>query len=618
MRIRWFKKRPQETLDVDEVIFDSFKEWEHRLEAPVSAGTAKLLLFLAAAVLAVFVARTVKISLLDGKTFSALAHQNAVQEIWERAERGIIYSSDSAPLVANVSSFNLVAIPAELPLEHESQEEIITFIQETFNRERNEVTELFKEINRFSSRPVLLVADINREEVLKFSATRQKLPGLRVEENFKRTYFEGEIFSHLTGYTGLVDAEDLKLLPDYLLTDLVGKSGVEFVYEPQLRGEYGKTEIERSSLGKENRTLASVAKKPGQNITLFINGELQKVATEAMRKTLNAAGLKRGAVAVVDPRSGGVLALQSFPLYDNNLFSSRSDNAGLERLLNDPARPLFNRAVSGLYPPGSTIKPFIAVAGLEEKVIDKNTTVNVTGSITVAGQEFRDWRPHGVVNLERAIAVSSNVFFYTVGGGYGDIEGLGPYRINDYLSRFGLGSVFKIDLPAEREGLVPDPAWKREVRKENWYIGDTYNISIGQGDMLVTPLGLAMGVAGIANYGTIVAPRVVKSIGNAPTSPEILYTNIASRESFELVREGMRETVRDGSARQLNSLPVAVAGKTGTAQSRLDEPPHAWFAAFAPYENPEIALVILIENGGEGSTIAVPVAKEILEWYFNR
>lgn len=629
-RKRKFKKKVTETLDVDEVFLDSFQlskqefRWEHRLETLVTSRPMRLIWLSALLLFAFFGAKLFYLVIIQGDQLKAVAEQNYIKEIWQKSPRGIIYSSNLKPLVQNTSTFNLVAIPADLPKEKENQEHIISFLQKAFKKERGEIISLFEDINRFSFRPVPLFLDISREQLLAFQALKDELSGLRLEENFKREYIKSTYYSHLLGYMGSVSQNDLREKKEYLLTDLIGKSGLELIYEDDLRGIYGKDEIEINSLGEEGRVISSNPSKAGQNLVLFIDDELQEYLTDVMKKTLSSMGLKKATAVAIDPRSGGILAMQSFPLYDNNIFSNSSSQEDYELLFENKNKPLFNRAISGLYSPGSTIKPFIGAAALTENIITKNTTVNVISSIVVAGQEFKDWKLHGIVNLKRAIAVSSNIFFYTIGGGHGDIDGLGPYLIKKYLSFFGLDSLSGIDLPGERAGLLPDPNWKKEQRGEKWFIGDTYNISIGQGDMLVTPLGLSSAVAAIANGGTLLKPRLVKEINSQnleerkSTSPEILRKNIIPSDYLEQIREGMREAVLTGSARRLLSIPVSSAGKTGTAQVSKDQPPNSWFVSFAPYDNPEIVLVVLVENGGEGTAAAVPIARDVLNWYFTR
>lgn len=622
----------RQPLDVDEVLFDSAQlqkkqlRWEHRLEAFTPSLPMRVLLWAVLAVILFFAGRSFWLGVPNGQEFRALADQNHIKEEWQRPPRGIIYSNDLQPLVGNTSTFNLVIIPAEISRERKKQEELISFLKAVAGKDRTEVASFLGSLERFSFRPVPYLTDLARDEVLALEGKIKSVAGVRLEENLKRKYPDGSYFAHLIGYTGLVSPEELRAKPSYLLTDIIGKNGVEQAHESVLRGTYGKKETEISSLGSEERVLSATQPQAGQNVVLFLDSQLQKRLTDVMQTKLNELGLRRGAAVAIDPRSGGIIALQSFPLYDNNIFSSRLSQDKYQELFDSKDKPLFNRAVGGLYPPGSTIKPFIATAGLEEKVITAQTTVNVTGSITVAGQEFVEFgrRAHGILDLKHAIALSSNVYFYVVGGGYGEREGLGPYRIKNYLSRFGFGSRLGLNLAGEQDGLVPDPDWKRGAKGERWYVGDTYNISIGQGDMIVTPLQMAAATAAVANGGVLLRPRVVRGIGGQNlqaltlTEPEIIRKEIAAKESLNLVKEGMRELVLSGSARMLQDLPVAAAGKTGTAQFGQEGRTHAWFTVFAPYENPEIVLTVLVEGTQEGSLVAVPIAREILKWYFSR
>jgi len=292
------------------------------------------------------------------------------------------------------------------------------------------------------------------------------------------------------------------------------------------------------------------------------------------------------------------------------------------QIYNDRQKPLFFRTIAGGYPSGSIIKPVIATAALEENIITPLTMILSTGGISYGSWFFADWKSggHGMTNAIKALAESVNTFFYYVGGGYGNFKGLGPERIDKWLERFGIGKITGIDLFGENAGFVPTPQWKQSVHHEPWYPGDTYNLSIGQGDLLVTPLQVANYTSAIANNGTLYQPYLVKKIvqpDNQTISeivPKILSSHLASSSSLEVVREGMRAAVTSGSARSLADLPIAVAGKTGTAQVE-GKSPHAWFTCFAPYDHPQIVLTILVENGVEGSAAAAPVAKEVLNWW---
>ncbi len=310
----------------------------------------------------------------------------------------------------------------------------------------------------------------------------------------------------------------------------------------------------------------------------------------------------------------------SFPNFDNNEFIKGLSPESFDKIIQDKNEPLLNRAIAGQYPSGSTIKPLIAAAALEEGIISPDKQLNCPGQLTLKDKynpnifwTFPDWKAHGPVNMNKAIAESCNVYFYTIGGGYGDIEGLGIEKIAKYLKLFGWGQALGIDLPGEMTGLVPSPLWKEETKDEEWYIGDTYNVSIGQGDIGVTPLQLAIATAAIANNGKVFQPQLTEN-----SEPNIIRQGFIEEDFLEVVKRGMREAVISGSAKALYDLPVKAAGKTGTAQVSKTKAPHSWFTVFAPYDNPEIVLTILIENGGEGSVTALPVAKEVLSWWFSK
>lgn len=615
-------------LDVDEIFIDSFKlknkdlKWEHRLEHVMSHTYARWVSALVIALLCFFGARIMYLHIAHGNELTKQAQENHIKTVWQKSPRGIIYDVEKRPLVSNASSFNLVAIPAELPKDIEEQEKVITLIQQVFKKDRAETLGLFENADRFSYQPIPLVSNITREELIELQGKIENVPGIRVEESFIRNYIHANYLSHVLGYIGLISEEERSQNYEYLLTDLVGKDGIEQQYDDYLHGSYGKTEYEINAQGREERELSTSNPLPGGNIVLYLDLELQKKITDVMQDTLNRKGLTGGAAVAIDPKSGGVLALQSFPTYDSNVFSKRLTQEDVDMLFRNETRPLYNRAIAGLYPPGSTIKPFIATGGLEEKVIDENTIIVSTEYISVGAQRFHDFRAYGPVNVVKALAVSSNVFFYTLGGGYGNQEGLGIDRIKQYLSKFNLAGPFGIDLPGESQGIIPDPEWKREERKEGWYIGDTYNTSIGQGFVSVSPLSLAMATASIANNGVLLKPRLLKAVANEnlesieTTEIGIIDKSFVSQESLDIVRRGMRESVLSGYNQTLKDLPVSVAGKTGTAQNIPGKTEHSWYTVFAPYEDPEIVLTFIVEHGGLGTDTVVPIAKEVLRWYF--
>ena len=341
-----------------------------------------------------------------------------------------------------------------------------------------------------------------------------------------------------------------------------------------------------------------------------------------MSAYLEKSGTETASAIAIDPRNGGVLAMVSLPGYDNNLFAKGIAREDYKKIIEDKNLPLFNRSVSGEYPPGSTLKPAVAAAALAEGTVTPETTVlDNQGAIFVGSWRFGDWKVHGMVNMKKAIAESCDVYFYALGGGYGNIPGLGMDRMKKYEKLFGFGEVSGIDLPGEKSGLIPDENWKKEKIGEKWYIGDSYHSAIGQGFITATPLQLANYTAALANGGTLFSPKIVSKIKKSNGEekiirPEIIRKNFISPDILKIVREGMRETVLSGSAKSLNALPIEVAGKTGTAQFGTDNKTHGWFISFAPFENPEIAMVVLAEGGGEGSSSGVPVTKDVFEWYF--
>jgi penicillin-binding protein 2 len=319
-------------------------------------------------------------------------------------------------------------------------------------------------------------------------------------------------------------------------------------------------------------------------------------------------------VVALNPKTGEIYALVSLPSYDNNLFAQGIETDAFADLVEDKDQPLFFRAISGEFPSGSTFKPFVAYAALADRVVSEHTSFVSTGGLRVSDWFFPDWKAggHGVTDVRKAISESVNTFFYIVGGGFDEFTGLGIERMMRSAEQFGFGRSTGIDLPGEASGFLPSKKWKEETKGERWYVGDTYHLAIGQGDFLTTPLQMAHATGIIANDGMRVAPHVIAS--------EAQYTGeqILDLDSYSLsvVKQGMRQTVTSGSARSLAALPFSVAGKTGTAQASGNERFHSWFTGFASYEDPEIAIAVLVEEGGESTEAAVPLARELLYWWF--
>jgi penicillin-binding protein 2 len=428
------------------------------------------------------------------------------------------------------------------------------------------------------------------------------------------------------GYIGKLNQAELDSLykVGYLPSDYIGKTGIEKNYEKELRGVSGKKRVEVDASGKERAVLAEEAPSPGQQVYLTIDIELQKKLEETITRTLKNNNLRRAVGIALDPNTGGVLAMVSLPAFDNNDFSGGIRFETYQKYLADETKPLFNRAISGLYPSGSTIKPAIASAALQEEIITGKTTFLSTGGLQIGDWFFPDWQTggHGLTDVRKSLAYSVNTFYYYIGGGYKNFVGLGVDLIAKYLRSFGFAQKLGIDISGEEAGFLPSKEWKEKVKQERWYVGDTYNLSIGQGDLLVTPLQISVFTAAIGNGGTIWQPHFLKYFEDPLTKkqqefiPKKISANFIDAKNLETVKSGMADCVKFGSCRRLSTLPFSVAGKTGTAQWNKSKNNHAWFTSFAPVESPEIVLTILVEEGGEGSSIAAPIAYEFYKWWW--
>ncbi len=570
-------------------------------------------------------ARIAQLQVIEGKYLLVAAEENRIRLQPIKAARGILYDRYDEQLVRNIANLTLELIPSDLPSQDQIPDEATT-LASILDEDAQALTDELLGARKVSFQPVMLRSHLPYATTLKLRLAEPNLPGLRVVENASREYLAGSSFSHILGYTGKISESEYEALRknNYLITDEVGKSGIENAYEPELKGKNGTRAIEVDARGKEQRVVASEDPITGENLYLSIDAEMQRRAQQLLDDQVKKTGAQGGAAVALDPRNGEIIALASAPAYDNNNFVRGLRSEEFQKLLNDPMRPLFNRALAGQYPPGSTIKPLIASAALQERVINPKTTIKSTGGIRIGQWFFPDWKAsgHGLTDVKKAIAESVNTFFYMVGGGTDSFTGLGIDRLTQYLGMFNLGKPTGIDLPGERRGFLPSPEWKKEVKKERWYIGDTYHLSIGQGDVLVTPLQMAVATSVIANGGTLYRPHLVSSIGVSPEKARrVLNTpvanNIINASYLASVREGMHQAVLAGSARSLSTLPVETAGKTGTAQFGPNKKTHAWFTTFAPYTDPHIVIAVIIEGGGEGHVAALPVAKELYQWYFS-
>lgn len=466
-----------------------------------------------------------------------------------------------------------------------------------------------------SNKPVYFFEgkEISREEAL---VLQEKGEESELLIKFQRQYFGGESFGHVLGYLGQVNEKELNegklFLQGYDVGDWIGRMGVEKQYEEILRGQKGSRLLEVDTLGRVVREVSQALPIPGKKLTLAIDKGLQEKASQAM-------GAKIGAVVASKPQTGEILILYSSPSFDPNLFI-KSDSSEVLRIISDETkRPLFNRAISGIYPPGSTFKIVTAVAGLEEGKITPQTLIADTGIITVGAYKYTNWyftqygKTEGEINLEKAIGRSTDTFFYKLG------EMVGAEKLIEWARKFGLDKSFGLDLPGEAAGFIGTPEWKEKVKKESWFLGNTYHLAIGQGDLALTPLGVNLMTAAIANGGKVCVPRILR-IGEKNTFYKEECRDLGiKRETLETVKRGMvKACASGGTGWPFFDFKPEVACKTGTAETGDGKTTHAWFTVFAPVENPEIVLTVLVEKGGEGSGVAAPIAKEILKKYFER
>ncbi len=568
-----------------------------------------------------------------GKIADDLAQGNKIRPRTIESSRGIISDSSGNWLARNVPTFDLSVYPSDLPKDKNKRQEIYLELSEICGENFETIKQRAEANGLLVLDTVVIKENITREESLLYEEKTNGLSGVAVTKRSSREYNSTvPAISHILGYMGKISSEDQKKFPERRLSDWLGKSGLELSYEEELDGTDGVEQIEVDSMGNIDRILVDKDNRDpisGNNLTLYIDSQLQKKVTEALTNGLEEAKkqtgddtVKSGVVIAMDPKTGGILSMVSLPTYDNNAFSKGISNQNYQNLINDPSKPMYNRAVYGQYPPGSIIKPVMAVAGLSEGVITSNTSFDTPPEIKIGDFVFPDWKDHGMTDIETAIAESNNIFFYAIGGGFDKIKGIGINNMKKWWQKFGFGRKSGIDLPSESSGLLPDALWKQENVKEPWYIGDTYHVAIGQGDLLITPIQMVKMVSAIANGGKLVTPQLVQKITNPngevvkDQSVKVENEQVADPGIINVVQQGMRQTVLSGSARTLSDLPFSVAGKTGTAQFFSNQKTHAWFECYAPYEDPQIALLVLVEGGGGGHEVAVPIARNILEYYF--
>lgn len=604
--------------------FNTFSNVKKSLGLLIDKKKFLFLVFFIFLILALMILRLFHLQINKGEYYRTIADGNRIRVERIQAKRGIIYDTNLIPLLKNSPSFSLQIIPVDLPEDEDEFLKLENLLNEKLGEEINFKDYISDDILE-NFQPRIIKESLDYEQAMDLLVLSKDLKGVSIVIDRKREYSYGGYFSHVLGYMGSISEEKYQGFREkgYYLDDKIGMTGLEYVYEDILRGEIGKKKIEVDSLGKEIKELAREDPVDGRGLVLSLDAALQVEISNLLVKLLENRNLNKASIVAVDPRDGSVLALVTIPTFDNNIFSEKLSSEKYNFLINDPNMPMFFRAVSGEYPPGSTFKIVMAAAGLESGVISPSSSFLSNGGIRIGQWFFPDWKAggHGMTNVRKALAESVNTFFYTIGGGYKEFLGLGLEKINFYSKQFGLSYKTGIDIPNESDGFLPTEAWKNEIQKEPWYIGDTYHLSIGQGYVLVSPLQVAMFTSAIANGGTLYKPQVLKAIIEDKEAKLVNHyinnQDFISKENIKTVQEGLKMSVTDGSCRYLLTLPVESAGKTGTAQFGNEGKTHAWFTGYAPYDNPEIVLTILIEGGGEGSTVAVPLARDILMWYIN-
>ena len=563
--------------------------------------------------------------------FTTLAQDNRVKLIPLPPTRGLIYDRNNQLLALNRPAFNLEIIPEKAGDIDAVLNKLGRLIAlrptdiERFEKAR-------KQHRRFESIPIKL--DISNQEAALFAVNQHQFPGVSIRARLTRTYPEGNSLSHVVGYVGRISLEDLKRIDpsNYAGTTYIGKTGVEKSYEEILHGRVGFQQVEVNALGKTVRVLKETPPKPGKSLRLHLDSRLQKVALDAF-------GDFNGAAVAIDTNTGGVLALVSKPGYDPNPFVEGISSEEYQSLRSDPDKPLFNRAIKGTYPPGSTVKPFMGLAGLELGTITRESTKYCPGFFQLPGHDhkYRDWKRggHGKMDVDQAITQSCDVFFYSLA------HEIGIDKLQSYLKQCHFGEKTGIDLVGEQRGIRPSREWKRKRYKQVWFPGETVIMGIGQGYFQATPLQLAAATAAIANGGHYLEPRLVAELldENSGTSTAVESVDhpipLHNEQNWNKVREAMTHVVegRRGTARRIRNDDYRIAGKTGTAQvftvaqdTEYNEEEvarhmrdHALFIAYAPVEDPRIAVAVIVENGGHGGSVAAPIAKRIMDaWLLGR
>ncbi|MFK5986227.1 MAG: penicillin-binding protein 2 [Pseudomonadota bacterium] len=606
-------------------------------EIKVFQNRSVVALVMSIVLMSILFARLYYLQIIKNQHYSTLSTNNRVTIQAIPPIRGLIYDTKGEVLAENIPSFNLHLIPEKVKNLSQTLELLSTIV----NLDESDIKRFNRQVkrkHRFESVPIKF--HLSDEEVAILAVNRHRLPGVEVEAQLSRHYPYGKETAHVVGYVGRINEKELKKLvadgktTNYSGTNYIGKLGVEKSYEQELLGKVGFQQVETDVRGRVLRVLKRTDPIPGKDLYLNIDIKLQQVAMKAF-------GDENGALVAIDPNNGDVLSMVSMPSYDANLFVNGIGYKAYKELNTSEARPLFNRAILGSYPPGSTTKPFLALAGLELDDILADEEIYCPGFYRLKGKQhkYRDWKKwgHGKTDMHKAIVQSCDVYFYSLA------YRLGIDKMYHFMSLFGFGQRSGIDIPGERGGLMPSRKWKRKAKGQAWFPGETLITGIGQGYMLVTPVQLAAAVAALAHKGLLYQPQLLKSISVLDASGKTLQQSVEAsltsaiplknKANWRFIAQAMKDVIHSnrGTARRLDKKGMAytIAGKTGTAQvftvaqdSEYKEKElekklrdHALFVAFAPVENSQISIAVIVENGGHGGSVAAPIAGKVIEYY---
>ena len=595
---------------------------------------ARFLMIVLSAAFGIMGAKLYSLQVVQGAGFVAQAQRNRLARVSIAAPRGVVLDRRGNTLVTTRAAHAVSVVPALLPSarkqkpERERLMKTLGFllhipaqsIEDTLAREKKRGSRPFD--------PVQIATDLDMKAVARLVENRPRLDNaVLLTDDLRRFYPNGDSAGHVLGFTQIASDADVERAAQHKTVlhadDHVGKSGIERFYDHFLQGQRGEQLFEVDARSRPVAVRGRTPERPGGTVQLSLDLKLQRAAETALSSARNT-----GAVAAIDTRNGEVLALASRPGFDPNTFSltGKQYREAYLRIANDPKKPMVFRAVNSRFPPGSTFKPFVAAAGLESGAVSTGSTVNCPGYFMM-GRKFGCWQRHGAgVNLSTALAKSCDVYFYHLGLKLGNPETTGPTYLAKMAREFGLGSKTGIDLPSDEAGLIPDPAWRKRFNarrpdQQRWFPGNTLNMSIGQGDVLVTPLQMAIATAAIANGGTRWTPHLVTKIfdlNGKPVQRAVPHGERVgvSANNLAIVRQGMRTVVTNGTGKACNLPQVAVAGKTGSAEDVHNALPHSWWVCYAPADKPRIAIAVIVENSGHGSENALPVARAVLNAAF--